>query len=90
MHNGCNQILPVDWKAITMAGSTATNYQIFPGDRVYVSADCLITFDNYLSKVLAPVERVLGVTLLGTSRGPELPEPANGTGTGTGTAVVVP
>jgi polysaccharide export outer membrane protein len=90
VHNGCNQILPVDWKAITMAGSTATNYQIFPGDRVYVSADCLITFDNYLSKVLAPVERVLGVTLLGTSVAQNFQNLHNGTGTGTGTAVVVP
>jgi polysaccharide biosynthesis/export protein len=88
VHNGCNQILPVDWNAITQAGSTATNYQIFPGDRIYVSADCLITFNNYLSKVLAPVERVLGVTLLGTSVAQNLQNLHNGTGTGT--AVVVP
>lgn len=30
------QILPVDWKAIVQHGQTATNYQILPGDRVYV------------------------------------------------------
>ncbi|MCI0638628.1 MAG: polysaccharide biosynthesis/export family protein [Gemmataceae bacterium] len=66
-HLGCNQVLPVDWQAIVMGGSTATNYQIFPGDRVYVAADRLIAFDNMLSKILAPVERVLGVTLLGSS-----------------------
>ena len=30
------QILPVDWKAITQLGRTRTNYQILPGDRVYV------------------------------------------------------
>ena len=88
VHNGCNQILPVDWKAITMAGSTGTNYQIFPGDRVYVSADCLITFDNYLSKVLAPVQRVLGTVLLGTSVVESFQNIRNGTGTGTG--VIVP
>jgi polysaccharide export outer membrane protein len=63
---GCNQILPVDWNAITQGASTATNYQIFPGDRVYVSANPLIAFDNYLSMVIAPIERVLGLTLLGT------------------------
>src|SRR5207237_1323514 len=34
VHLGCNQILPVDWRAITEGGSTATNYQVFPGDRV--------------------------------------------------------
>lgn len=37
-HLGFNQILPVDWRAITEAGSTATNYQLFPGDRVFVAA----------------------------------------------------
>jgi polysaccharide export outer membrane protein len=59
------QTLPVDWCAITRKGSTATNYQVLPGDRIYVEADSLITFDNTLSKILAPVERVLGATLLG-------------------------
>lgn len=63
---GCNQILPVDWRAITEAGSTGTNYQLFPGDRVFVAANPIIAFDNWLSIVLAPVERVLGVTFLAT------------------------
>ena len=63
----CYEILPVNWEAITEAGSTETNWQIFPGDRVYVKADPFITFDNQLSKLLSPVERLLGVTLLGTS-----------------------
>ena len=67
VHLGCNQILPVDWRAITEGGSTATNYQLFPGDRVYVSANKLIALDNYLSQLLAPVERIFGVTLLGTN-----------------------
>lgn len=67
VHLGCNQILPIDWMAITMNASTATNYQIFPGDRIYVSADRLIALDNWMSKVLAPVERALGITLLGAT-----------------------
>jgi polysaccharide biosynthesis/export protein len=62
----CDQVLPVDWKAITQGGSTATNYQVFPGDRIYVKADCLIWIDNTLAKILSPVERIFGVTLLGT------------------------
>jgi polysaccharide export outer membrane protein len=66
VHLGCNQILPVDWKAVEL-GSTATNYQIFPGDRIYVYADPLIAFDNHLAKLLAPVERIFGITLLGTT-----------------------
>ncbi len=65
-HMGCSQILPVDWRAITEAGSTLTNYQLFPGDRVFIAANPIIAFDNWLSIVLAPVERVLGVTFLAT------------------------
>src|SRR5262249_18276970 len=42
----CMQILPVDWLAITQGGATTTNYQLFPGDRVYVQSDCFIKADN--------------------------------------------
>jgi protein involved in polysaccharide export with SLBB domain len=36
-HCGCNdQILPVDWCAVVKSGNTKTNYQLLPGDRVYV------------------------------------------------------
>jgi len=49
---GCNQVMPVDWQAV-LHGSTATNYQIFPGDRIYVYADPLICLDNHLAKILA-------------------------------------
>jgi polysaccharide biosynthesis/export protein len=64
---GCDQVLPIDWNAITQGGSTATNYQVLPGDRIYVSADPLICLDNNLAKVFAPVERVLGIALLAGS-----------------------
>ncbi len=60
----CNQIMPVDWMAVTMGASTATNYQLFPGDRVYIMADPWICFDNWLGKILSPVERMLGITIL--------------------------
>ena len=39
--NGCDQILPVSWDAITRGATTATNYQILPGDRVYIAEDKL-------------------------------------------------
>ena len=65
--NPCDQILMVDWQAVVKGGSTCTNYQLFPGDRVYVDADCLVKLDLTLAKILAPVERILGITLLGTS-----------------------
>jgi polysaccharide export outer membrane protein len=61
------QILPVDLKAITQGGVTATNYMIYPGDRIFVKADPLIAADTQLAKVIAPIERVFGVTLLGNS-----------------------
>lgn len=65
--SGHNNILPVNWDAIASSGSTATNYQLLPGDRVFVSVDPWIAADNYLAKVLSPLERVLGITLLGNS-----------------------
>ena len=65
--HGHNNILPVDWCGITQRGEVNTNYQLFPGDRIYVQADKLITADSWLAKILAPVERVLGVTLLGST-----------------------
>lgn len=60
------QILPVDWVGITQWGVTSTNYQLFPGDRVYVKAQRIVTIDRTLGKFLNPVERLFGVTLLGT------------------------
>jgi protein involved in polysaccharide export with SLBB domain len=63
----CDQVIPVDWCGITTGAATATNYQLFPGDRVYVQADCLIATDNFIAKVTAPIERLFGFTLLGNS-----------------------
>ncbi len=64
---GTPQIMSVDWYSITQGGSRETNYQLFPGDRVYVQAEPLITLDTYLARVISPIERILGVTLLGNS-----------------------
>jgi polysaccharide export outer membrane protein len=64
---GGDQILPVDWLAITQRADTETNFQLLPGDRVYVAEDRLVALDNGLAKIIAPVERVFGFTLLGTS-----------------------
>ena len=60
----CSTVLPIDWKAITQAGRTETNYQLLPGDRIYISSDPMICLYNYIDKMVAPVERILGVTLL--------------------------
>jgi protein involved in polysaccharide export with SLBB domain len=65
--NPCSQVLPVDWKAITQAGRTETNYQLLPGDRIYIASNPMIALYNYVDMFIAPIERVLGATLLGTS-----------------------
>ena len=59
--------LPVDWPSVTMDAGTDTNYQILPGDRVYVDSQRLIKIDTKLAKLLAPVERIFGIGLLGRS-----------------------
>jgi polysaccharide export outer membrane protein len=60
------QILPVDYIGISKDGGTVTNYQLMPGDRVYVKSDCWITGDTWLAKRLQPVQRILGTVLLGS------------------------
>lgn len=60
------QILPVDFNAIVMGGRTATNYQLMPGDRLYIHSDFLLCTDNWLSKAFAPVERIFGITVFGS------------------------
>jgi polysaccharide export outer membrane protein len=61
----CDQILPVDWVAITTRARTETNYQLMPGDRVYVQAESLVTVNTALSKLFAPFQQLLGTALLG-------------------------
>ncbi len=80
----CNQVLPVDWEAITQAGSTATNYQIFPGDRVFIKAQPLVTLDTRLARFFSPIERILGVTLLGSGTIHSIAIPLGSTGNGGG------
>jgi polysaccharide export outer membrane protein len=63
--HGQESILPVDWRAITRGGQMVTNWQMMPGDRLYVQADPMRRFNNNLSKFLEPIEKVLGATLLG-------------------------
>jgi polysaccharide export outer membrane protein len=75
----CSQILPVDWNAITQAGQTCTNWQLFPGDRIYVRADALVETNNWIQKVLSPINQVLNSILLGASIHSTLQNNGNGT-----------
>ena len=64
---GESTILPIDWTAITQAGDVSTNYQLLPGDRLYIAHNRLVAFDGALAKFTSPFERIFGVTLLGTT-----------------------
>jgi polysaccharide export outer membrane protein len=64
---GCDQVLPVDIEAIMKGGSTATNYQLLPGDRVFIAQDQWVAFDSIVGKITAPFERIFGFALLGSS-----------------------
>ncbi len=62
---GAVQVLPVSWDGITAQASTSTNYQVLPGDRVFIAEDRLVALDTSLAKITAPLERVMGFSLLG-------------------------
>lgn len=62
--SGCDQVLPVDYAAITRGAATATNYQILPGDRIFVAEDRLLAANALVTKIINPVERMFGFTLL--------------------------
>jgi protein involved in polysaccharide export with SLBB domain len=63
--SGCDQILPIYWDKITRDGETATNYQVLPGDRIFISADKFYAFDTALGNIISPFQRVFGVATLG-------------------------
>ncbi|MDR2171344.1 MAG: polysaccharide biosynthesis/export family protein [Planctomycetaceae bacterium] len=60
-------ILPVDWVDITAYAGTHTNYQLLPGDRVFVVEDRWVTTDGVLARIIAPMERIMGFSLLTAS-----------------------
>jgi polysaccharide biosynthesis/export protein len=64
---GCEQILPVEWNDIAQGASTATNYQLMPGDRLFIAQDRMTAFNTVVGKVLNPFERALGFVSLGAS-----------------------
>jgi polysaccharide export outer membrane protein len=61
------KILPVDYVGITQRGATATNYQMLPGDRLFIAEDKTIAANNWLTNKTASIERVLGLISLGAS-----------------------
>lgn len=63
---GCDQILAVDWHGISQRGETATNYQLMPGDRLFIAHDPLVATNNAISKFVNPFQRMFGGVLMGT------------------------
>jgi polysaccharide export outer membrane protein len=57
--------LEVDWQCITSCASPHTNYQLLPGDRIFIAEDHMVALDTKLSKIIAPFERIMGFSLLG-------------------------
>ena len=62
---GSMQRLEVSWADITANANARSNYQILPGDRVFIAEDRLVAADTALGKIIAPVERVMGFSILG-------------------------
>jgi polysaccharide export outer membrane protein len=77
----CDTILPVRWDDITMRGRTETNFQLLPGDRLYVQSQSIVKVDNYLAKFISPIERAFGITLLGSGVVHSVSVPLGNTGT---------
>ena len=57
----------MNWEDITKGANTATNYQLMPGDRLFIAQDPMIKFDAVVRKYTAPFERIFGFVSLGTA-----------------------
>lgn len=53
------QVLPVNIPAIIQEGDTTTNYQLMPGDRLYVYRDPIIRTTIFIDRLAAPFNTVL-------------------------------
>jgi polysaccharide export outer membrane protein len=89
-NGGPPNILPVDYIGTTQGGLAGTNYQIMPGDRVYVYSDCWRRADTNVAKWLSPIERVLGATLLGSQTVNSIRNKGGGSGSGSGSGGTTP
>jgi len=63
----CDQILPVEWEQVVKGGSTTTNYQLLPGDRVFIADNPWADLSMIVTRTIAPFERLLNFGLLGTN-----------------------
>ena len=61
----CVERLEVNWEDITANAFARSNYQVLPGDRIFVAENHLIALDTNMGKLLAPIERVMGFSIFG-------------------------
>jgi polysaccharide export outer membrane protein len=59
----CAEILPVNLAAIIQQGDTTTNYQLMPGDRLYVYRDPIVRATIFLDRLAAPFNTVVSSIL---------------------------
>lgn len=64
---GNYEILPVNWRDLTSLAAAETNYQLMPGDRLFVAQDSLVAFDRTITKLTRPLERMMGFSILGAT-----------------------
>jgi polysaccharide export outer membrane protein len=64
---GCFQTLPVKWEDIVRGGKAGTNYQVLPGDRIFIEQDHWFAADSMIARMTAPFERMLNISLLGAN-----------------------
>lgn len=57
------QILPVNMAAIIQGGDTTTNYQLMPGDRLYVYRDPIVRTTVFLNRLAEPFSTVVNSIL---------------------------
>lgn len=62
-----HEMLPVDWKAITMRGQKETNYQLFCGDRIYVNSDPRLRAYTQMDRTYDLFDRTAGTLILGST-----------------------
>ena len=66
-NSGRYQVLPVNWDEIAHVGRTDTNYQILPGDRVYIVEDRATGVNAFIAKLTNPIQHLLQISSQGTS-----------------------
>jgi polysaccharide export outer membrane protein len=59
--------LPVKWDDVVRGAKAGTNYQILPGDRVFIEEDHMLATDSLIARLTAPFERILNLSLLGAN-----------------------